>query len=127
MTLDPFRPVQGEPLNRKGSSDGAIRRFALALPEAYEDTHRSHPSFRVNQRIFAMLRPEPRHLIVKLGSDDQHNMLEGHPDVVIPGVHYAHHGWTRVLLDRADEALVELILRLAWLHVAPRRLHGALR
>lgn len=106
--------------------DGAVRRIALALPEAYEDTHRGHPSFRVEKRIFAMLRPEPRHLIVKLGSDDQHNMLEGYPEVVIPGVHYAHHGWTRVLLDEADNGLVGLILRLAWLHVAPKRMHAAL-
>lgn len=106
--------------------DGVVRRIALGLPEAYEDTHRGHPSFRVHQRIFAMLRPEPRHLIVKLGSDDQHNMLEGHPEVVLPGVHYAHHGWTRVLLDDADEPLVALILRLAWLQVAPKRLHPQL-
>ena len=102
--------------------DGVVRRYALGLPEAYEDTHRGHTSFRVNKRIFAMLRPEPRHLIVKLGSDDQHNMLEGHPGVVIPGVHYAHHGLTRILLDQAGEALVALILRPAWLHVAPKRL-----
>lgn len=73
-----------------------------------------------------MLRPEPRRLIVKLGSDDQHNMLECHPEVVIPGVHYAHHGWTQVLLDEADEPLTALILRLAWLHMAPKRMHPKL-
>jgi hypothetical protein len=32
-----------------------VRRLALALPEAYEDTHRGKPAFRVNRRIFAML------------------------------------------------------------------------
>jgi hypothetical protein len=32
-----------------------VRRLALALPEAYEDTHRRKPAFRVNKRIFAML------------------------------------------------------------------------
>ncbi len=110
--------------------EAEIRRLALALPEAYEDTHRGHPSFRVEKRIFAMLRPEkgdvPAHLIVKLASDDQHNMLEGHPDAVAPGAHYPHHGWTRVWPGAADAALAEVILRLAWLHVTPKRLHGRL-
>jgi hypothetical protein len=35
-----------------------VRRLALALPEAYEDTHRRKPAFRVNKRIFAMLGVE---------------------------------------------------------------------
>ncbi len=108
------------------TSDEAIRRQALALPEAYEDTHRGYPSFRVRERIFAMLRPAPRHLIVKLGSEDQHNMLAAHPDTVMPGLHYAHHGWTRVALDQAEDDIAALILRLAWLHVAPKRLHARL-
>jgi hypothetical protein len=30
-----------------------VRGLALALPEAYEDTHRCKPAFRVNKRIFA--------------------------------------------------------------------------
>ena len=111
-------------------SDDQIRRLALGLPEAYEDTHRGHPAFRVDKRIFAMLRPTkadaPAHLIVKLGSDDQHNLLEGHPEALAPGAHYPNHGWTRVWPETADEALVGLILKLAWLHVTPKRLHGRL-
>ena len=108
------------------TTEAAIRRYALALPEAYEDTHRSHPAFRVRKRIFAMLRPEtadaPPHLIVKLTSDDQHNMLAAYPDVVIPWIHYHNHGWTQVWSEAADDGLATLILRLAWLHVAPKRL-----
>ena len=107
-----------------------IRRCALALPEAYEDTHNRQPSFRVQKRIFAMLRPEaagaPPFMIVKLGSDDQHNMLAAYPDVVVPWIHYPHHGWTRIWWQDVDDALTALILRLAWLHVAPKRLQGRL-
>ena len=107
--------------------EGSVRRLALALPHAYEDTHRGHPSFRINRRIFAMLRPEPRQLIVKLEPEDQHNLLEGYPAVVTPAAHYSHHGWTRIGLETTDEALVALSLRLAWLHVAPRRMRDSLR
>ena len=43
--------------DRMPTSDD-VRRLALALPEAYEDTHRRKPAFRVNKRIFAMLGVE---------------------------------------------------------------------
>ncbi len=112
------------------TTEAPIRRQALTLPEAYEDALRGHPAFRIDKRIFAMLRPaaagSPPHLIVKLGPDDQHNLLGGYPKVVAPGVHYPHHGWTRVWWTGADDVLIGLILRLAWLHVAPKRLRQAL-
>ena len=73
--------------------------------------------------LLAMMDDAPPCLIVKLGSEDQHNMLGAHPEVVVPGVHYPHHGWTRVWWEQADDALTALILRLAWLHVTPKRLH----
>jgi len=113
------------------SSEAEVRRLALALPEAYEDTHRGQPSFRVKTRIFAMLRRRSSGkspgLIVKLGSDDQHNMLCAYPLVVTPWIHYPQHGWTQVWRDDADDQLCALILRLAWLHVAPKRLHALLQ
>jgi hypothetical protein len=99
-----------------------IRVLALALPEAYEDTHRGVPSFRVNARIFAMISDEEPSLILKLEREDQLNMIEGHPAIVVPGRHYSHHGWTRVWLRKVDASLAETLLRLAWTHVAPRTL-----
>jgi len=99
-----------------------IRRIALALPRAYEDSHRRAPAFRVDKRIFGMLREAPPHLIIKLEREDQLNMIEGHAGVVAPGVHYSHHGWTIVWYEEADVPLLETLLRLAWAHVAPRRL-----
>jgi hypothetical protein len=99
-----------------------LRAIALALPCAYEDTHRGVPSFRVNARIFAMISHEEPSLVLKLEREDQLNMIEGHPGVVVPGRHYSHHGWTRVWRQRVDAPLAATLLRLAWSHVAPRRL-----
>jgi hypothetical protein len=106
-------------------SDDDIRQIALSLPQTYEDTHRGVPAFRIQARIFAMLSAEAPRLIIKLERDDQLNMLEGHPDVVVPGRHYSHHGWTRVDCNRAERDLVETLLKLAWTHVAPKRLAKA--
>ncbi|MBV8594017.1 MAG: MmcQ/YjbR family DNA-binding protein [Caulobacteraceae bacterium] len=99
-----------------------VRRLALALPHAYEDSHRRAPAFRVQTRIFAMLREAPPRLIVKMDREDQLNMIEGHGPVVRPGPHYSWHGWTEVDFPNCDQELLAQILRLAWTHVAPRRL-----
>jgi hypothetical protein len=118
------------------STPGDLRRLALALPEAYEEAHRRGPAFRVNKRIFAMLGVTGHSqffkglahedmAVVKLERDDQLNMAAAHAVAVTPAELYAHHGWTYLSLPQLDEAVLGLILRLAWINVAPKRLTRA--
>src|SRR5882757_4740995 len=110
-----------------------LRRIALALPEAYEDMHRRRPAFRVQARIFAMLGVTGEAslftslgwdnvAVVKLDREDQLNMIAAHPDAVQETEIYGHHGWTYVRLEAVDEQALAILLRLAWTHVAPKRL-----
>jgi hypothetical protein len=110
-----------------------LRRIALTLPQAYEDVHRRRPAFRVEKRIFAMLGVAGNAAlftslgwedvaVVKLDRDDQLNMAAAHEGAVEPTETYGHHGWTYLRLERLDEAALSLVLRLAWTHVAPKRL-----
>ena len=110
-----------------------LRRIALALPGAYEDVHRRRPAFRVDSRIFALLGAKGNGAlfgslgfdevaVVKLDREDQLNMAEVHQGAVEPTETYGHHGWTYLRLERLDETAVQLLLRLAWAHVAPKRL-----
>jgi hypothetical protein len=114
-----------------------LRRLALALPQAYEDVHRRRPAFRVEKRIFAMLGVTGNSAlftslgwedvaVVKLDRDDQLNMAAAHEGAVTPTEAYGHHGWTYLRLDALDEDVLALILRLAWAHVAPKRLSRTL-
>ena len=114
-----------------------LRRIALALPEAYEDIHRRRPAFRVRLRIFAMLGVTGNGAlfaalgwenvaVVKLDREDQLNMVETWPQAVQPTETYGHHGWTYLRLDALDAPALEMILRLAWIHVAPKRLSRTL-
>ena len=114
------------------ASEADFRRIALDLPEADEDLHRRRPAFRVARRIFAMLgvsgNPalfeglgEAGIAVIKLERDDQLNMAAAF-DAVWPAETYGHHGWTYVRLADVDEAGLQLVLRLAWSHVAPKRL-----
>jgi hypothetical protein len=110
-----------------------VRRVALALHEAYEDVHRRRPAFRVNKRIFCMLGAKGEAAlftslgsdnvaVVKLDREDQLNLATAHPDAVQPTETYGHHGWTYLRLDKLDEPALGMLLRLAWAHVAPKRL-----
>jgi hypothetical protein len=114
-----------------------LRRIALALAEAYEDVHRRRPAFRVQARIFAMLGVTGNEslftslgwdnvAVVKLDREDQLNMAETWPQGVQPTETYGHHGWTYLRLDALDAPALEMILRLVWIHVAPKRLSKAL-
>jgi hypothetical protein len=110
-----------------------VRRLALALPEAYEDLHRRRPAFRVQKRIFAMLGVTGNAAlftspgwddvaVVKLEREDQLNMSAAWPGAVGPTEAYGHHGWTYLRLPDLEEATLALVMRLAWTHVAPKRL-----
>ncbi|MFI4976557.1 MAG: MmcQ/YjbR family DNA-binding protein [Caulobacterales bacterium] len=103
-----------------------VSRLAQSLPETYQRPHRRKPTFWVNNRIFCMLRPGGDFVVIKLERDDQLNMIEGHPGAVKPARLYSHHGWTDVYPRMMDEDLLRLLLRLAWTHVAPRRLSRTL-
>ena len=110
-----------------------VRRVALGLPEAYEDLHRRRPAFRVNGKIFAMLGVTgnaalfPRLgaadiAVLKLDREDQLNMVAAHAGAVTPTEDYGHHGWTYVRLPDVEAHVLETLVRLAWRHVAPKRL-----
>lgn len=110
-----------------------LRRHAMALPEAYEDVHRRRPAFRVNGKIFAMLGvtgvaglferlADDAVAVIKLDRNDQLNFAADMPNAVQETEIYGHHGWTYVRLTGLDDASLETLIRLAWLHVAPKRL-----
>ena len=109
-----------------------LRRAALTLSEAYEDLHRGKPAFRVKGKIFALLA-EPggqgfmgldadEVAVLKLDREDQLNLCAAHPGAVAPTETYGHHGWTYVRLAEIDAETLDLLVRLAWTHVAPKRL-----
>ena len=115
-----------------------FRQVALALPGAYEDLHRRRPAFRVETRIFGMLGVagvaamfpalgQEDVAVVKLDRADQLNLAALYEGAVTPTEAYGHHGWTYLRLAGLDEAAFNLIVPLAWRHVAPKRLSQSIR
>jgi hypothetical protein len=100
-----------------------VRRLALAFPEVVERDHHGIPSFRVRGKIFCTVRTGGARMMVKLDSDDQHNLCAGHPDVLepVPG-YWGQKGSTFVDLSKLDRVFMETLLRLAYVNIAPKRL-----
>lgn len=110
-----------------------VKRLCLALPEAWEQHYHGVPTFRVAGRKFASLhRVGASHfsdldfrvpaIVVKLDREDQRGLIEARPDVILPHRYHARYGWAVVVLLQVDEALLGLLLRMAWASVAPKRL-----
>jgi hypothetical protein len=100
-----------------------IRRIALALPESAEADHFGNPSFRVAGKIFCSIGAAPAVMDFKLDLEDQANLSLAHPGVIEPvDSYWGRKGWTYVWYERADAALMEMLIRLSWANVAPKRL-----
>jgi len=104
------------------ASPDDIRRLALALPEAVEADHHGMPSFRVSGKIFCTIHVQHPRMMVKLDVEDQRNLAEAHPGVIeaVPG-YWGRGGATFVAYERADSALIEMLLRMAYANVTAAR------
>ena len=104
----------------------AFRKLALSLPETEERQHMSHPDFRVAGKIFATLGyPDKTRGMVKLSPEDQHNFCKDHPQAFTPvkGT-WGRRGATSVLLQAADQDVMEKAIEAAWRFNRPKRLRA---
>jgi hypothetical protein len=100
-----------------------IRWFAMSLPEASEGDHFGRAAFKTAGKMFCTVGAEPAVMDIKLDPEDQANLAVAHPGVVEPVEGYwGRKGWTYVRYEAAEAALVEMLIRMSWAAVAPKRL-----
>jgi hypothetical protein len=97
------------------------RKLALSLPEAEEQDHQGHPSFRVRGKIFATLWPDEQRVVVKLPVAELTALLGGDPKAFSVNA-WSRQGWTNVHLQHVSASQLAALLALAWSTVAPRKL-----
>lgn len=100
----------------------AVRSFALSLPEATEEPHFDHASFRVGGRIFATLPPDGERLHVFVEEAEARALAREQPEA------FEELWWgkkltgLRVRLAAAEPEQVQELLQDAWARRAPKRL-----
>lgn len=99
---------------------GAVRRFALSLPDVTEEPHFEKSSFRVKGKIFATVPPGGRCLHVFVDEGERDLMVSVAPKT------YEKLWWgkkvvgLRVTLSLAKSQDVKELLHSAWERKAPR-------
>lgn len=100
----------------------AVRKLALALPEAAEAPHHEMTSFRVRGRIFATMPPSGQWLHVFIADNERELAIAMHPQWISPLVWGGSVRGVRIDLARALPKVIDGLLWDAWRAKAPKRL-----
>ncbi len=103
-------------------SAAAVRRLALAFPEATEQQHHDMTSFRIRGKIFATMPPEGGRLHVFLPEPYVASYCAEFPVAVEELWWGKKLSGCRILLPHADRALVRELLAESWRRKAPKSL-----
>ncbi|HWD54025.1 MAG TPA: MmcQ/YjbR family DNA-binding protein [Acidimicrobiales bacterium] len=103
-------------------SAAAVRKLALALPEAVEQPHHDMTSFRVRGKVFATMPPEGGRLHVFLAEVQVASYCVEFPAAVEELWWGKRLRGCRVVLARADRALVRELIGESWRAKAPKSL-----
>jgi hypothetical protein len=95
-------------------TEDEFRRMTLSLEGASESAHMGHPDFRAHGRIFATLRGDGEHGMVKLTPSQQEQFMATSNAFAPESGAWGRQGCTRVTLDAVDPETLGEALTLAW-------------
>ena len=107
--------------SRESVNAEAVRRLALALPEATEEPHFERTSFRVKGKIFATVAPDGSSMNVFVDDEQREIMCRVDPKAY-ETLMWGKTGYLCVHLGKAKARDVETLLRSAWERKAPKKL-----
>ena len=99
----------------------AVRRLALALPEASEEPHFHLTSFRVKGKIFATAAPDASYMNVFVHDEEREIMVRVDPKAY-ETLTWGKIAYLHVHLKNAKARDVGTLLRSAWERKAPKKL-----
>jgi hypothetical protein len=98
-----------------------FRSIALSLPEAEERETWGEATFRVRDRIFAMMGSNGKRASIKTPKEEQAALLDIDPDTFFYPEYVGVHGWTGPVVRPADAQEIRELLTEAWRMTAPKR------
>ncbi|MBI5542836.1 MAG: MmcQ/YjbR family DNA-binding protein [Deltaproteobacteria bacterium] len=107
-----------------------LRRAALALPEAYEDSPWGEPVFKVRKKIFLFLGRASSGFYMSVKLPETSGVALMLPNVEPTGYNLGRSGWVSATFDASQTPPLKMLL--AWIEesyraVAPRRLVAGLQ
>ena len=99
----------------------ALRELALALPEAEERETWGHATFRIRNKLFAMMAADEATASVKAVPEEQAACIGSDPETFYMPPYVGKHGWIGIVLERVDRDELEELVTEAWRMTAPKR------
>lgn len=99
-----------------------MREIALALPGAEERETWGHPTFRIRNKMFAMLATDESTASLKAVQEEQTACIRSDPQTFYMPPYVGKHGWIGVVLDRVDADELSELVTDAWRLTAPKRM-----
>ena len=100
-----------------------FRQIALSFLETIEAPHFEKPSFKVVNKIFAVLNIAENRATIKLSASDQDLYCLFDKNIIYPVPNrWGKQGWTHINLALANEEICTEALKSAYCEVAPKRL-----
>jgi hypothetical protein len=129
----PRKRAHGEALEPTEAGSGApastaadVRRVATALPEAVELETWGSATFRVRNRIFAILSSHGDQVVIKATREEQSLLLASDPETFSYADYVGRFGWVGVRLATVEPAVLKALLTDAWRSTAPKRVAARL-
>ena len=101
--------------------DSLFRALAMALPEVEEKSHFGKADFRLRNKIFAGFTATGA-AYVKLTPEQQEMVCAAEACISPIKGGWGRQGWTTIDQARAEPALLQSLLLMAWRNVAPKSL-----
>jgi hypothetical protein len=98
-----------------------VRSLALSLPETEEHDHWGKPSFRVQNKIYAVFQPDGVSIVVKTTKEERFTYLTMTPEIYRMPENFSNLAYMMVRMDRVEPKEFHDILTLAWSLVSPKK------
>jgi hypothetical protein len=101
-----------------------VQRMVAELPGAEEVfvAEWGHPTFRVNNKMFASGSPEHPRMTVKASKEEQAELVAARPETFGVAAYVGRFGWVEVDLPTVDPGELRELLVEAWRRTAPKKL-----
>jgi hypothetical protein len=98
-----------------------FRKIALSLPGAEERETWGEATFRVRDKIFAMMGSDGKRGSIKASREEQTALIASDPDTFFYPEYVGVHGWVGVVVRSADTQEIRELLTEAWRMTALKR------
>jgi len=117
------KPKTKSAAGARGVTEAQFKKIALGFPGAVEGGSYGKPAILILKKFFTRLRAEDDLVALRVGSNDERDMLlEADPVTFTITDHYRPGGYILARLDKIDAATLKAMLERRWRELYPKKM-----